>query len=151
WPAEVLALAALGLTIMLKPNALALMGLLVGVWIASPIIALWASKPRPVVRQVFSPEDTRFARLIARRTWRFFETFVGVEDNWLPPDNFQEDPSPVIAHRTSPTNMGLLLLGNHSARDLGYLGALELVERQELTFATLAKLNRLHGHFFNWY
>jgi cyclic beta-1,2-glucan synthetase len=151
WPAELLALAALGLTIVFKPNALPLMGLLAGVWIASPIIALWASKPRPVVRQVFSPEDTRFARLIARRTWRFFETFVGAEDNWLPPDNHQEDPTPVTAHRTSPTNMGLLLLATASARELGYVSTLELVERQELTFATLAKLSRLHGHFFNWY
>ncbi len=92
-----------------------------------------------------------FARLIARRTWRFFETFVGAEDNWLPPDNFQEDPAPVIAHRTSPTNIGLLLLATSAAHDLGYVSSLEFVERQELTFASMAKLGRLHGHFFNWY
>ena len=76
--------------------------------------------------------------LVARRTWRFFEAFVGTEDNWLPPDNFQEDPAPVIAHRTSPTNIGLLLLATSSAHDLGYVASLEFVERQELTFATLA-------------
>ena len=57
-----------------------------------------------------SVADVQLARRVARRTWRFFETFVGAEDNWLPPDNFQEDPAPVIAHRTSPTNIGLLLL-----------------------------------------
>ena len=151
WPAEILALVALGLTIIFKPDALALMIVLGGVWIISPVIALWASKPRPLVREVLGEEDTRFARLVARRTWRFFETFVGSEDNWLPPDNYQEDPAPVLAHRTSPTNMGLLLLATASARELGYLSTLELVERQELTFATLAKLSRLHGHFFNWY
>src|SRR6185503_3337213 len=98
-----------------------------------------------------SSRDVHFARMIARRTWRFFETFVGPEDNWLPPDNFQEDPLPVVAHRTSPTNIGLLSLATLCAHDLGYVGTLEFVERQELTFATLAKLQRFHGHFFNWY
>ncbi len=150
-PAEILALVALGLTVALKPSALPLMGVLAAIWIASPLIALWASRPRPQVRPVLSADDVRFARLIARRTWRFFETFVGAEDNWLPPDNFQEDPAPVIAHRTSPTNIGLLLLATSSARELGYLSTLELVERQELTFASMAQLGRLHGHYFNWY
>jgi cyclic beta-1,2-glucan synthetase len=150
WPAEILALAALVLTFFFKPDALPFIGVLCGVWIGSPFIALWASKPRPLVRQVLSTEERNFARLVARRTWRFFEMFVGAEDNWLPPDNYQEDPA-VVAHRTSPTNMGLLLLATASARELGYVSTLELVERQELTFATLAKLSRLHGHFFNWY
>jgi cyclic beta-1,2-glucan glucanotransferase len=150
-PAEILALTALGLTIALKPRALPLMGVLAAIWILSPFIALWASKPRPVVRQVLDAEETQFARMIARRTWRFFETFVGTEDNWLPPDNYQEDPAPVIAHRTSPTNIGLLLLATASAHKLGYVSTLELVERQELTFTTLSKLGRLRGHFFNWY
>src|SRR5215213_4319540 len=150
-PALILILIATGLTFSFKPGALPLMGTLFVIWIISPLIAYLVSKPRSAERRLLKEEDKAFARLIARRTWRFFETFVGTDDNWLPPDNFQEDPTPVVAHRTSPTNMGLLLLGNHSARDLGYIGALELVERQELTFATLAKLGRLHGHFFNWY
>ena len=85
--------------------------------------------------------------MVARRTWRFFETFVGAEDNWLPPDNFQEDPAPVIAHRTSPTNIGLLLLATVAAHDLGYVGSLEFVERQEMTFATMEKLQKFRGHF----
>ena len=89
--------------------------------------------------------------MIARRTWRFFETFVGAEDNWLPPDNFQEDPVPVIAHRTSPTNIGLLGLATVAAHDLGYVSTLEFVERLELTTATVGKLTKFHGHFFNWY
>ena len=150
-PACVLTLIALALTLSLKPSALLVMGPLASIWILSPLIAYWVSKPRTKERKLLSAEDTTYARMLARRTWRFFETFVGVEDNWLPPDNFQEDPTPVVAHRTSPTNIGLLLLATSSARDLGYLGALELVERQELTFTTLAKLGRLHGHFFNWY
>ena len=150
-PSSALTLSALALTLTFKPAALPVMGPLFVIWILSPVIAYWISKPRAPERKVLSPEDAKFARLIVRRTWRFFETFVGAEDNWLPPDNFQEDPAPIVAHRTSPTNIGLLLLSTCSARDLGYVGALELVERQELTFATLAKMNRLHGHFFNWY
>jgi cyclic beta-1,2-glucan synthetase len=150
-PALVLTLIALGLTIALKPAGLPVMGTLFVVWMLSPFIAYLVSKPRAAERTVLSADDAAFVRVIARRTWRFFESFVGAEDNWLPPDNYQEDPAPVIAHRTSPTNMGLLLLANCSARDLGYIGTLELVERQELTFSTLAQLNRLHGHFFNWY
>src|SRR6185369_702687 len=121
------------------------------IWMLSPLIAYWVSKPSTAERKILSAEDKAFARLIARRTWRFFETFVGAADNWLPPDNYQEDPSPIVAHRTSPTNIGLLLLANSSARDLGYVGSLEFVERQELTFSTLAQLGRLHGHYFNWY
>ncbi|HEX7332649.1 MAG TPA: glucoamylase family protein [Pyrinomonadaceae bacterium] len=151
WPAPVLALAALGLTLGFKPSGVPVMGPLVLIWLISPLIAYWVSKPRPAERKQLNAEDTSFARVIARRTWRFFETFVGAEDNWLPPDNFQEDPAPVIAHRTSPTNIGLLLLATSSARDLGYVGQLEFVEREELTFTTMGKLGRLHGHFFNWY
>src|SRR5215217_7828828 len=150
-PSSALTLAALGLTISLKPTALPVMGTLFTVWILSPFIAYFVSKARPLERLFLSPEDTKLARLITRRTWRFFETFVGAEDNWLPPDNFQEDPAPVIAHRTSPTNIGLLVLATTSANDLGCVGALELVEREELTLSTMAQLGRFHGHFFNWY
>src|SRR5215213_2822196 len=150
-PALILTLIAIVLTFSFKPRALPVMGTLFLIWILSPLVAYLVSKPRPAERKLLNEEDKAFARLIARRTWRFFETFVGTEDNWLPPDNFQEDPAPVIAHRTSPTNMGLLLLATSSAHDLGYVSTLELVERQELTFATMAKLGRLHGHFFNWY
>ena len=70
-----------------------------------------------------------FLRRTARRTWSFFETFVGPTDHWLPPDNYQEAPTAVIAHRTSPTNMGLSLLANLAAYDFGYLESGQLIER----------------------
>ena len=89
--------------------------------------------------------------MIARRTWRFFETFVSPEDHALPPDNFQEDPKPVVAHRTSPTNIGLYLLSTLVARDLGWLGTLEATERLEATLATMNRLELFRGHFYNWY
>ena len=90
-------------------------------------------------------------RLIARRTWRFFETFVDEEEHDLPPDNFQEDPEPAEAHRTSPTNLGLYLLSTMVAHDFGWIGILDTVERLEATLETMAKLRRVRGHFCNWY
>ncbi|HTG87872.1 MAG TPA: glucoamylase family protein, partial [Pyrinomonadaceae bacterium] len=149
--AEILTLLAVGSTLAFRPGALPEISVPSAIWLLSPLIAYWVSKPRAIKREVLDEENTAFARLIARRTWRFFETFVGAEDNWLPPDNYQEDPTPVTAHRTSPTNMGLLLLSTSSAHDLGYIGSFEFVEREELTLATMGRLGRLSGHFFNWY
>ncbi|MGH2615184.1 MAG: glucoamylase family protein, partial [Thermomicrobiales bacterium] len=121
-------------------------------WALSPLVARWVSLP-PRVTATASPaaDDTRTLRLIARRTWRFFETFVSPEDNALPPDNFQEEPQPVVAHRTSPTNMGLYLLSTIAARDFGWLGTLAAIERLEATLATMTRLARFRGHFYNWY
>ena len=82
-----------------------------------------------------SDADARALRLTARRTWRFFETFVTAEDHGLPPDNFQEDPTPVVAHRTSPTNIGLYLLSVVAAHDFGWLGTMDTVDRLEATLA----------------
>ncbi|MGH9928949.1 MAG: glucoamylase family protein, partial [Pyrinomonadaceae bacterium] len=150
-PAELLALVSLALTLILRPAAYSVMTAFVAAWIVSPFVAHWVSALRLPERKLLSADDVQFARQVSRRTWRFFEAFVSAEDNWLPPDNFQEDPAPVMAHRTSPTNIGLLLLATVSAHDLGYVASLEFLERIELTFATLAKLGRFHGHFFNWY
>jgi cyclic beta-1,2-glucan synthetase len=121
-------------------------------WIASPAVARWASlSPRVAGRLAVAEADARTLRLIARRTWRFFETFVTPDDHMLPPDNFQEDPAPVLAHRTSPTNIGLYLLSAAAARDFGWTGLIEVIERVEATLAIMAGLQRFHGHFFNWY
>ena len=110
-------------------------------WISAPVVARWVSlPPRLMGAEPITPAFARALRLIARRTWRFFETFVSPEDHALPPDNFQEDPKPVVAHRTSPTNIGLYLLSTLVARDLGWLGTLDATERLE---ATLATMNRL--------
>jgi cyclic beta-1,2-glucan synthetase len=120
-------------------------------WMVSPAFAYWTSQsPRVAGRLAISPEDAHALRLTARRTWRFFEAFVTPADNMLPPDNFQEDPA-ALAHRTSPTNLGLYLLSAVSARDFGWLGTSETIERLEATLSTMAKLARFRGHFYNWY
>jgi cyclic beta-1,2-glucan synthetase len=121
-------------------------------WIFSPVVARWASQPPETPGHLVIAEgDARALRLIARRTWRFFEAFVTAQDNMLPPDNFQEEPQPVVAHRTSPTNIGLYLLSILAARDFGWLGVHDALDRLDATFATLEKLERFRGHFFNWY
>ena len=121
-------------------------------WLAAPALALWSSRSPTVARRFAMAElDARSLRLIARRTWRFFETFVTPAENMLPPDNFQEDPVPVVAHRTSPTNLGLYLLSAIAARDFGWAATTQTVERIEATFASMHKLARFKGHFYNWY
>lgn len=124
---------------------------LVGLWMLSPAIAWWVSRAPPSDQSSLSAADVESLRLTARRTWHYFETFVTAENHMLPPDNFQEDPLPVVAHRTSPTNLGLYLLSVLAARDFGWLGITATVERLEETFRTMSRLERFRGHFFNWY
>lgn len=124
---------------------------LLGVWMLSPAIAWWVSRTPSPVQSALSEAEAESLRLTARRTWHFFETFVTAEDNMLPPDNFQEDPQPVVAHRTSPTNLGLYLLSVLAARDFGWLGLTATVDRLELALATMNRLERFRGHFYNWY
>ena len=84
-------------------------------WCAAPAVAQWISRPpKSADAEPLPQADIASLRSISRRTWRFFENFVSETDRWLPPDNFQEDPKPVVAHRTSPTNIGLYLLVDSS-------------------------------------
>jgi cyclic beta-1,2-glucan synthetase len=139
------------LVFLVRPESLpAATGFLLA-WFLSPVIAWWVSQDRQVRRKPLSDAERRELGVIARRTWGFFESFVGAEDHWLPPDNFQEEPRHQVAHRTSPTNQGLLLISTLAAHDLGYLNLCALLERLEKTFETFDKLERHRGHFFNWY
>jgi cyclic beta-1,2-glucan synthetase len=125
---------------------------LAALWIASPVVARWTSRsPQIAGRMSVSTADAQTLRLIARRTWRFFETFVTAADNMLPPDNFQEDPGSALAHRTSPTNLGLYLLSTATARDFSWLGTTEAAERLGATLSTMGRFARFRGHFYNWY
>lgn len=151
WPGVAIAAVIATLILLLKTDSILVAAPFLIAWVLSPFVAYSFSRTLSVKPKRLRTEDTKVARLIARRTWRFFEAFVGEEDHWLPPDNYQEDPHPVVAHRTSPTNIGLLLLSTIAAHDFGFTGSLELVERLELTFTTLEKLPRFRRHFFNWY
>jgi cyclic beta-1,2-glucan synthetase len=121
-------------------------------WAAAPAVARWISLPAEYEgASRLAPAEALGLRSISRRTWRFFETFVTPADHALPPDNFQETPKPVVAHRTSPTNIGLYLLSAVAARDFGWLGTLQTVERLEATLATMSQMELFRGHFYNWY
>ena len=120
-------------------------------WMMAPTVAERISRPRRQRRVGLRREDRPFLRQVARRTWLYFERFVGPEHHWLPPDNYQEAPLDVVAPRTSPTNMGLLLLSTLAAYDLGYLGPLHLLLRLRYTLDTMAGLERHRGHWLNWY
>lgn len=120
-------------------------------WIASPFIVWIINRPVVTKRSALNENQKLYLRELSRKTWSFFEVFVSETDNWLPPDNLQQYPIPVIAHRTSPTNIGLALLANLSAYDFGYVTASTLIDRTRNTFNTLRKLDRQGGHFFNWY
>ncbi len=148
----VLMAAVTGVLVVSLQPASATIGLpFVALWLSSPLIARWVSLPRSAREEQLSAADRRTLRMTSRRTWRYFETFVGPEDHALPPDNFQDDPSPVVAHRTSPTNIGLYLLATVTARDLGWIGTIDMVERLESTLATVRGLTRFRGHLYNWY
>lgn len=121
------------------------------IWLTAPWIAWWISQPIESTEMDVTTGQQDFLRRIARKTWFYFEHFVTAQENWLPPDNFQEIPAPTIASRTSPTNMGLALLSNLAARDFGYLSTGGLLQRTHNTLATMQKLERHHGHFYNWY
>ena len=121
-------------------------------WLASPAVARLVSLPPVSASSVpMTDVDAQVLRRTARRTWRFFETFVTPADNMLPPDNFQDDPAPAVAHRTSPTNIGLYLLSVACACEFGWIGTGQAIDRLEATLATISRLRRVRGHLFNWY
>ncbi|MGE3456890.1 MAG: glucoamylase family protein, partial [Kofleriaceae bacterium] len=144
--------AAIGIAIAAhRPERLWVAGPVLALWMLAPALVWWLGHPVDEPRADLKPNDRAFLRSLARRTWRFFETYVTAESNDLAPDNVQEDPPVGIAHRTSPTNIGLQLLSNLAAYDFGYVSVGEVAARTRRTFATLDRLQRHRGHFYNWY
>jgi cellobiose phosphorylase len=127
---------------------------------ALPLLVLWSVSPS-IAHAISAPAVRRVRRLPASsRTpamryallhWRYFDRFVSQATHWLAPDNFQEDPEPVVAMRTSPTNIGLQLLATVSAYDLGFITAEDMTDRLERAFASLETMRRFRGHWYNWY
>jgi len=149
--APVAAIGTVLLIAQVQPGALPIALPILMVWLFAPLSAWLASRPPQRTQTALDAHHEPLLRDIARRTWQFFEHHVGSGDHGLPPDNFQEQPGGVVAHRTSPTNIGLSLLATLAAHDFGYLSLRRLLERTERTFETLARLERYRGHFYNWY
>ncbi len=147
----VLAFIAAVLTLTFRPTATADAVLFIGLWLVSPVVALLLSRP-VAKRQVDLPEqENKFLRTMARKTWRYFDEFVNEKSHFLPPDNIQETPQLTVAPRTSPTNIGLALLANLSAFDLGWITQCNMLDRTKRTIDTVNKLTRYRGHLLNWY
>ncbi len=144
-------LAALTLFISGHPPSLLAAPFLVA-WLCAPLVARVVSAPATrTLSEPLGPGEVRQLRLQARQTWSFFDTFVTAAHHWLPPDNFQETPNPAIANRTSPTNIGLYLLSVCAAREFGWIGSAEAVERLDNTLKTLETMETFRGHCYNWY
>ncbi|MEO5661358.1 MAG: glucoamylase family protein, partial [Polaromonas sp.] len=120
-------------------------------WGASPLAAWWASLPRSRPAHFLNGHDRHYLQTLARDTWRFFERCVGPEDNHLPPDNLQLVPDPTLAHRTSPTNIGLYLLAVCCAREFGWITTAQVIKRLDASLRSIEKLAKHQGHLLNWY
>ncbi len=151
WFAPFIAAVSSTAILVSRPASLIFAAPFILIWCLSPAIAWKVSRPARRPETKLSASQITFLRKTTRKTWAFFENFVGPEDNWLPPDNYQEDPVNVVAHRTSPTNIGLSLLANLTALDFGYITTLKFVERTSNTLRTLVSMERHKGHFYNWY
>jgi len=151
WIGPALATASFILLLFAEPFQLIIAGPWLVFWMMSPIVAWWLSRTLKPTPTRLTEHQRVFLAKLSRRTWRYFEDFVTVQENWLPPDNIQEHPALAIASRTSPTNIGMALLSDLAAYDFGYCSAGTLLERTRRTFGTLDRLERYRGHFFNWY
>ena len=147
-----LGLGACVLAYIIRPESLPILLPFGLAWLAAPAVARWISQPRgPSAPQTLTTSESQTLRLIARRTWRYFETFVTPEENFLPPDNFQEIPRSVVARRTSPTNIGLYLLSVTAAHDMGWISQAGAAERLEQTLHSMQQMPRFRGHLYNWH
>ncbi len=124
---------------------------LVGLWAAAPAVAFLLSRPARSRREVLSADDRAFLTAVAKKTWHYFDTFVGPDVHALPPDNVQLMPDLRVANRTSPTNIAMGLLATLSAHDLGFITVDDLARRIDATLSTVEGLERFEGHLLNWY
>jgi cyclic beta-1,2-glucan synthetase len=146
-----IAAGGLAMVILIRPRALPASLPVLMLWAAAPLVAYALSRPVSTRRVVLGAADREYLRSVAQKTWRYFETFMGPEDHALPPDNVQIIPTLTIAHRTSPTNIGMALLATLAAHDFGLIDADELAQRIDATLTTVESLERFEGHLLNWY
>ena len=151
WLTPVLATAMLLIVSTTAPARLPVALPFILLWFFSPGFVLFTGRPSADRRERIDGHQRAVLRMIARRTWLFFEELFTAADHWLIPDNYQEDRADLIAHRTSPTNIGLQLVSTLAAYDFGYLSASAVIARLEPTLGTVLNLQRYRGHLYNWY
>ncbi|PZD94703.1 glycosyl transferase family 36 [Paenibacillus sambharensis] len=127
-------------------------GLLLAIlWASAPLITRWLDQPVVARAEQLTASEREELTQLARQIWNFYEDYAGEQDNWLPPDNVQIDPPVGVAHRTSPTNIGLLLTVTVTARDFGFIDTPGMIERLERTVGTMERMEKWNGHLYNWY
>ncbi|MBB6217860.1 cellobiose phosphorylase [Anaerosolibacter carboniphilus] len=139
------------LVLWINPSNLVYVVPLVLLWLASPYVAFYVSGEVIKKVELLNELDTQLLKKIARKTWAYYEDFAGEENNFLPPDNYQVYPPNGVAHRTSPTNIGFLLMSILSARDFGYISIIQMMDKIEKTISTIERMETWKGHLFNWY
>ncbi|SDJ07529.1 GH36-type glycosyl hydrolase domain-containing protein [Aliiruegeria lutimaris] len=149
--APILAIAIVTVLFLLAPAAVPGAMPLLLLWGISPEIARFIGRPRRAMRETISNDDRVYLRHLARHTWAYFETLAGPEDNWLPPDNYQAAPHEEVAHRSSPTNVGMMLLSTLAAHDFGYSGTREVAARVSCVLDALGQIEHYRGHVVNWF
>lgn len=151
WVSPFTAVALLGLLAWYYPVSIVAASPFLICWFLAPVITWYISSPGAEKNIAIDEAKIIYLRTLARKIWSFFETFAGKNDNWLPPDNYQEHPVERVAHRTSPTNIGMSMLANLTAWDFGYINHDVLLDRTSNTVNTLLSMERYRGHLYNWY
>ncbi|NNV54871.1 glycoside hydrolase family 94 protein [Limnovirga soli] len=151
WVSPFLSIALFTFLLIYLPSNLIVALPVLLLWFIAPFITWWISKPLEKQVAIITDEQTNFLHKIARKTWGFFDSFVKETGNWLPPDNFQQQPIAILANRTSPTNIGIALLSNLTAYEFGYISISSFIQRTKDTLQSMTKMERFKGHFYNWY
>ncbi|HJV30983.1 MAG TPA: glycosyl transferase family 36, partial [Bacillales bacterium] len=120
-------------------------------WALAPFIVIWIDQPKKRKTITFTNNEKEELHHLAKQIWDFYEDHVNEGENWLPPDNVQIQPPNGVAHRTSPTNIGLYLTCTLAAKDFGFINTYGLIERLDRTLNTIERMEKWEGHLYNWY
>ncbi|KRE47020.1 GH36-type glycosyl hydrolase domain-containing protein [Paenibacillus sp. Soil522] len=152
WSGHALSVLFGAAALMYATGTLRAFGLAIAVlWLLAPFAVRWLNGPPSIPNIAPSESEANELRQLAAQMWAYYEDFAGENDNWLPPDNVQMEPPNGIAHRTSPTNIGLLLACTVAARDFGFIDTRGMLDRVGRTIGTIEKMEKRFGHLYNWY
>lgn len=123
------------------------------IWLIAPIICCYISKENIIEAPLtkLNEDEKEYLKRIGKDTWEYFNKYINKENNYLPPDNYQEDRKEKVVYRTSSTNIALGLLAIISAYDLKYIDLEATITKLEITLGVISKLPKWNGHLYNWY
>ncbi|MCL2578785.1 MAG: hypothetical protein FWE32_02010 [Oscillospiraceae bacterium] len=145
WAAQLLGIAFLVLAL---SSALSIVGIAFVLLIPAALIS---ARPSREDKVSLSSEQRDALISYNAAMWRYYEDFANAANHFLPPDNIQQSPVYRVATRTSPTNIGMMLLSILAARDFDFIDTDGLYTRVERTVSSLEKLKTWQGNLYNWY